>query len=117
MRIDPLLIQYADFLWFPVALVIMERGKKLLTCGFIGACIVLLRLQVELLQQLGHPRGIFGIMESSGFYRGLITYGVFIAFFLWIARMSIGEMKHVHMAASIVILIAAFCVSLIIMVL
>lgn len=117
MRIDPLLIQYADFLWFPIALAIMERGKKLLTCGFIGACIILLRLQVELLQHIGYPRGFLGVMENSVLHRGLITYGVFIAFFLLIAWLSKREMKHVHMAASIVILIASFCVSSIIMVL
>ena len=109
--------QWIDLLWVPVALLTMERGKKLFTCGFVLSCTLLLRLQVELLQQLGYPRGFFGFMDSNIFTRGLIAYGAFIAFFLVLAYYSKGGDKNVHIAASITILIAAFCVSLFIMVL
>ncbi len=117
MNIAPQIIDWIDLLWVPVALVVVERGKRLSTCGFVLSCSLLLRLEVELLQQLGFPRGFFGFMRSDIFLRGLVTYGAFIAFFLLLAHYSKGSDKNVHMAASITILIAAFCVSLFIMVL
>ena len=113
----PIIYDWIDMLWLPFAFFTMERGRKLLTCGFVLSCILLLRLQVELLQQLDHPEGFFHVFESRAFTRGLVSYGVFIAFFLLIARLSPGAMKAVHTAASISILIAAFCVSMFFMVL
>lgn len=109
--------QWIDLMWIPLALLTMERGKKLLTCFFILSCVLLLRLQIELVQQIGYPRGIFGLMESDIYTRGLVAYGGFIALFLLLAYFSKGGEKSVHMASSITILIAAFCVSSVIMVL
>ncbi len=111
------ILPWIDLLWVPVALLTMERGKRLLTCGFVLSCSLLLRLQVELLQQVGYPYGFFRLMDTGIFTRGLITYGGFITLFLLLAYYSPGSNKSVHMAASITILIAAFCVSFLIMVL
>lgn len=116
MSLAPFL-PWIDFLWFPVALVTMERGKRLLTCLFILGCVVLLRLQVELLAQIGFPRGVFGLLDSALLLRGLVTYGVFIALFLIIAHLSQGAHKAIHLAASITMMIASFCVSTLVMVL
>lgn len=112
-----ILYAWIDLLWVPVALLAMERGKKLFTCLFVLSCVLLLRLQVELMQQIGFPRGFLGFMDSDVFTRGLIAYGGFIAFFMVLAYYSKGSDKNIHIAASISILIAAFCVSLFIMVL
>jgi hypothetical protein len=111
------ILPYADLIWAPIALIFMERGVKLKTCGFVLSCSLLLRLQTELLQQIGMGHGLFGLMESSVFVRGQVTYSVFILFFLILAWFSKGVDKHVHLAASISILIFAFCVSSVIMVL
>ena len=108
---------WIDLVWVPVALVAVEKGKRLLTLGFVGFCIVALRLQIELMDSLGFSRGYLGFMESGIYPRGIVTYGVFIAFFLLLAHFSKGSDKSVHMAASITILIAAFCLSSFIMVL
>lgn len=117
MNLAQNILPWIDVLWIPVALAIMERGKKLFTCGFILSCVLLLRLQVELLHQIGLPYGFFGLMDSPIFIRGMIAYSTFIAFFLALAYYSPGADKNVHIAASITILIAAFCVSLFFMVL
>lgn len=111
------LYQWIDLLWIPIALLTMERGKKIFTCGYILSCILLLRLQVEMMEKIGYPRGLLGWMESPVFMRGLIAYSGFIALFLVLAYFSPGANKHIHIAASITMLIAAFCVSAIIMVL
>lgn len=111
------LLNWVDLLWLPAAFFIMERGKRLLTFGFIISCMILLRLQVELLAEGGFPNGIMGFMESGILARGMITYGAFIALFLLISRFSRGVDKSIHIAASISVFFAAFCLSTLIMVL
>lgn len=117
MTLAQIAFSWIDLLWVPAALLAVERGKRFLAVGFVLACVFLLRLQVELFQQLGFARGFMGFMDSAIFPRGLVTYGVFIALFLLIAFYSKGSHKSIFMAASITILIAAFCVSCFIMVL
>lgn len=104
-----------DLLWVPVALVTMEKGKRLATVGFVLSCSLLLRLEQEMLERTGHANGFFGIIETGSYGRGLIVYSVFIMLFLALAYFSPGSSRIVHFAASITILIAAFCVSAIIM--
>ena len=111
------LYPWVDLLWIPVAMAAVERGKWLLTAGFVLACVFMLRLQLELMGAIGLSRGFFGLMEASLYNRGLATYGLFIGLFLVLAHFSKGGDKNVHMAASITILIMAFCVSSLVMVL
>lgn len=112
-----ILYPWLDLLWIPLAVVAVERGKRFLTIGFVLACVLMLRLQMELMHSIGQPYGFFGFMTTSIYDRGLVTYGIFIALFLLLAHFSRGGDKNVHVAASITILIAAFCVSSLIMVL
>jgi hypothetical protein len=117
MSLAQTLYHWIDLFWIPVALLTMEKGKRLFTVGFILSCVLLLRLQVELMQHIGFPRGIFGVMESSIYARGLITYGAFITLFMLMAYYSKGVDKSIHIAASITMMIAALCVSALVMVL
>lgn len=111
------LCAWIDLFWIPVALVTMERGKRLFTAFFVLACAVLLRLQVELLTEMGYPRGFIGLMDSALLVRGQVVYSVFILIFMLLAFFSKGGDKNVHIAASISIMIVAFCVSSLVMVL
>jgi len=111
------LFQWIDLLWIPVALLASEKGKRILTCFFILASILLLRLQVELLQGIGFERGFLGLVQTDILTRGMATYGSFIAIFLILAYFSKGTDKNIHIAASITIMLASFCVSTLIMVL
>ena len=117
MIIAQTILPYIDLFWIPVALLAAERGKKLFTAAFAGACALLLRLQVELLQEIGYPGGVFGLIQTDILRRGMVTYSVFILLFLILAHFSKGGNKDVHIAASITIMIAAFCVSSLVMVL
>lgn len=117
MNLAQTAFDWIDLLWVPVALLTMERGKKIFTCLFVLSCSLLLRLQVELLQQMHYPRGIIGLMKTDVFTRGLVAYGAAIALFLVLAHYSKGGDKNVHIAASITILIGVFCLSSVIMVL
>lgn len=111
------LYQWLDLLWVPLALLTMERGKRLLTVLFVLSCVLMLRLQMELLHSMGFPAGIFGLIETSLYVRGLVIYAFFIGLFMILAYFSKGGDKNVHIAASITMLIASFCLSSLIMVL
>lgn len=115
MSLVQTLYQWIDLLWIPAALLTMEKGKKIFTCIFIFFCITLLRLQLELMAALGFPQGFLGLIEMGVYERGLISYGLFILLFLVLAYFSPGADKNIHIAASITILIAAFCVSMLFM--
>lgn len=108
---------WLDFAWLPLALAFSEPGKRILNCLYILASIGMLRLQVELLQQIGWVRGLPGMLDSDIYTRGLIVYGVFIGLFLLLARLSYGTDKNVHLAAAISFLLLSFCISGAIMVL
>ena len=111
------LYEWMDLLWIPIALLLMEKGKKIFTCLFILGCVLLLRLQLDLLGQIGRPNGLLGWIETDAYLRGVACYGVFIALFLLLARLSPGSDKNVHIAASITLMILAFCLSSLIMLL
>ncbi len=108
---------WIDLAWLPVALVFSEPGKRVLNILYVLASAGMLRLQVELLQQIGWVRGLPGMMDSDVYTRGLIVYSVFIGLFLLLARLSYGTDKNVHLAASISFLLLSFCISGAIMVL
>ena len=117
MSIAQTLYHWIDLFWVPVALLTMEKGKRLLTAFYVLACVVLLRLQIELLEDGGFARGILGFMKSTIYPRGLIVYSLFIMLFMLLAYFSKGSHRAIHLAASITILIASFCVSTLVMVL
>lgn len=117
MSLAQTLYHYMDLLWIPVALLLMEKGKRLFTCGFVLSCALLLRLQVELMESIGFHKGFFGLLKGDVFSRGLIVYGLFTLIFLLLAYFSPGSDKNIHIAASITIFFAAFCISTLVMVL
>lgn len=111
------LFQWIDLLWLPVAMLVVHPGQRLMAGGFALACALLMRLQVELMQEIGYPRGFLPILQSDLFNRGLITYGIFLLAFLLMSYYSKETDRFVYMAASITILTIAFCVSTAVMLL
>lgn len=95
----------------------MAPKFRWLTFGFIASCLMMMRMQVELITYTGHDTGFLRLMDAPAHTRGLITYGIFIALFLVIANFSSRTRKVVYLAASITIFFTAFLVSTIIMVL
>ena len=110
-------LAWIDLIWIPGSLIAAEPGKRLFAAGFAGACCLLLRLQAELLRGIGYANGFLGFMQSDVLIRGQVIYSFFILAFLILAHFSQGVYKSVYLAASISIMIAAFCVSSFIMVL
>ncbi len=111
-----LLYQWIDLLWLPVGLAAVHKGQRLLTLGFIGTCILMLRAQVELMEHIGYGRGFLpGLLESAVYPRGLAVYGFFIALFLLLAYLSPRTGGVIYLAAAIGIFFVSFCVSMLVM--
>jgi hypothetical protein len=111
------MVDWLDFLWLPLAFLMLRKNQWGKSLFFILACIFTLRLQVELMQAVGQPQGFFNFMEWSSLIRGYVVYGFFILGFLILARWSQEKDPYVFIAASITVFMAAFCVSTFVMVL
>ena len=112
-----LIYQWIDLLWLPLGFFAVAPKFRWLTLGFIAACLLMMRMQIELMVYTGYETGILPLMTSHIQTRGLLTYGVFMALFLILANFSNRTQKVVFLAASITIFIAAFLVSTVLMML
>lgn len=111
------ILQWIDLVWLPVSLLVVHKGHRVMAMAYFAACMLMLRLQVELISSIGYPTGILPLMSSGLFIRGLVVYSLFHAGYLVIAYFSPGSEKSVFLAASISIFFAALFTSMIVMVL
>lgn len=105
------LYSWPDLLWLLMILLVLHKGQRLIAIGFVLSGMLMLRLQVELMQEIGYPNGILNILNNDLFHRGLITYSAFYLFYILIMYFSPGSLKSVKVAASISIFFVALCVS------
>ncbi|MCD8497375.1 MAG: hypothetical protein LRZ85_04405 [Alphaproteobacteria bacterium] len=108
---------YLDLLWLPVAMLAVHRHQRLIVLAFMAACMVMMRLLVELVQSLGYPYGIVGLLDAPLLERGAAVYSLFYLLYLLIVRFSPSSYKVVLLAASITIFFAASVSAAIVMVL
>ena len=99
--------QWADLLWLPAALAMTHRGHRLLACGFVAACLLTLRLEAEIMEAANRPAGFTGLLGWSAAARGEIVFGLAIAVFLLLARMSRGAAAVVFLAAMLIVYLFA----------
>lgn len=111
------ILQWIDVLWLPVALVVVHKEQRGWALGFFLSCMLMLRLQAELLTFIGYPRGILFFMDSPVYQRGLIIYSLFYALYLIMAYYSPHTKGPVFMAASISIFFMALFTTMICMIL
>ena len=111
------IITWADVIWVVIALLVLPKGQKIQGVIFCLICIFSLRLQVELMREVGYPQGFVGLLDMPLLYRGFIAYGLFIAGFLSLLHFSRDDGFYVFIAAAISVFIVAFCVSSFVLVL
>lgn len=111
------IINWGDAFWLLLALFAVHKPQRVITIAYILSCMLMLRLQVELMLSVDHPNGFLPLIQSHVMVRGLIVYSIFHGIFLLLARYSPGSNKHVFLAASISIFFAALLTSTVIMVL
>lgn len=112
-----LLYQWIDLIWIPISIFIVHKHQRIKTVFFVLSCILTLRLQVELMEEIDKATGFFKIMDSYVFHRGLVLYGIVIALFLILAHFSPKTKPAVFLAAAISIYILSFAMSMLLMIL
>ena len=117
MNYMALIMDWIDLAWIPVALLALHKGQRFKFVLFILICVFALRMQVELMQEIGYPQGLLPFVRFPLLERGMIAYGVFIAVFLSLSHWSREKDPYVFIAAAITVFIVAFCVSSFILVL
>ena len=103
------LLPYIDLLWIPLALLVLHKEQKIGGAAFAALCALLLRLQVEVMESVGHDHGVFGLLHSHVLPRGQIVYAVFIVLFFILSFTSPGTHRYIFIAAAISMLLVAFC--------
>lgn len=111
------LLNWLDLVWVGIALFALHKGQRLKAVLFILSCVLALRLQVELMQEINYPNGIFHLLNFPLLQRGFITYGAFIAVFLILSHVSREKDPYIFIAASISVFTVAFCASTLVLVL
>ena len=112
-------LEHIDWIWLPIGWFAVHKQHRLKTTVFIMACILTLRLQVELFEEIGHPTGVlpWSLMESHVLDRGQIVYAVFIMLFLIMAHFSARTDKIIFFAACLSVYFATLLISTLIMLL
>lgn len=111
-------LTWGDSLWLLAALLIpRRRAHKIYALAYVAACMLMMRLQIELLFDLDYPRGILPLMDMPLYYRGLWAYGtVHVPYFL-LAYFSPGSRNIIFMAFSITLFFAGLTLSSLMLVL
>lgn len=111
------IMDWIDLFWVPVALLALHGTQRWLGALFILLCAVMLRMQTELMIEVGYPTGILPLMESDVFTRGLVTYSILFLPYFGLAIWGKGTQKLFFVAYSMSCFFICLCVSSIVMVL
>ena len=106
-----------DLIWIPVALITVNEGQRVKAAIFCAACYLFLRLQLELMVSFGYPNGIFGLMDTALYVRGLACYSVTTMIFLGLSIWSPNTKGIMFMAATLSIFFMAVTISSILLIL
>ncbi|MBX2834732.1 MAG: hypothetical protein KTR28_07145 [Micavibrio sp.] len=106
-----LILNWIDFLWLPILLLLVEKKQRLLVAGMFLSCALMMRMQVELIEWTGHTHGLIGLMDSPVQLRAIASYNIFYMLYAFFA---IWSKAHgvIFLAASISLFFAAMVVSM-----
>lgn len=111
------ILQWIDLIWAPI--IFFTANKKVRVKGviFVLACVFMLRLQVQLMTEIGFNAGILTFIQWPALYKGMAIYGFFIGVITLLNALSKDTDPYVFIAASISVFILSFCISSVVMVL
>jgi hypothetical protein len=109
--------EWLDAAWSPIALILVHKGQRLKACAFIAVCMMVMRLQIQIFDQMGFAKGITGFIDWPLIFRGYGVYGVFILLFIILSYFSPFTRGAIYLAASLSIFFMAFTVSSIVLIL
>ena len=112
-----MIYQWLDLIWLPIGLFVVNKEQRLWVLGFFVGCMLMMRMQVELMDVTGYPTGFIQLLSSTALDRGLVIYSIFYVLYLILAHYSPNTKGPIFVAGSISIFFMAFFTSSIIMVL
>lgn len=111
------ILHWIDLIWVPIVFVVVAKQHRWIAVGFVLSCLMVMRMQYELLSEWGF--GAEGLpnmlLSSSPFTRGQVVYGIFFLIYLLLSHYSRKTAPVIYMAASISIFFMAFVVSAVVM--
>lgn len=110
------ILQWIDLIWVPIGLLAVHKHQRAMAAGLFIGCMVMMRLQVELMHSTGFPNGFTPFLQADAHIRGLIVYTVFYVVYIVLAIYSPKTEGAVFLAASLSIFFGALFTSMIAMV-
>lgn len=110
------ILQYIDLFWLPLGLLAVHKEQRGWALGFFVGCMMMMRMQVELILSTGYEKGFLGVFETAIHQRGQITYSLFYVLYIVLAVYSPNTKGAIFMAASISMFFTAMLVSTIVMI-
>lgn len=111
------ILQWIDVIWLPLAFVCVHKEQRLMAVASIFACMLMMRLETELMTYGGYERGILPVMNSYIFYRGLVVFSVFYMAYILISWFSPASKGYLFLATSLSLFFGATFVYAVVMIL
>lgn len=112
-----ILYYWIDVIWIPIAFFLVHQKHRWWSVGFVVGCMILMRLQVEMMAYIGHPNGILTLLNAHVNARLMVVYSIFYILFLVMAHYSPKTEGVVFMGACLGLLFMVFIVSSLVMIL
>lgn len=113
-----LIYQWIDLIWLPITFFAVHKRLRVKSLIFTVMCIFTMRTQIAIMDSIGYGEsGILGIMDSSLYHRGLVSYGLVIVLFLILTYFSPRIKAEVFLAAMLSEYILAVCGTMLLFVL
>lgn len=111
-----IIYQWLDLIWIPIALVVLPRKQWVEALVLIACSAVMLRLQIDMVEQYGKPGGITGWLPFDLYHKGLIAYSLVIVVYIIASLMLYRHGWLIHLSLAIGVFFNAFIISTIVMV-
>ncbi len=111
------ILQWIDVLWLAIAMAVVHPRQRLIAGGFFIGCMLMMRLLVELMESIGYPHGLIGLMDSAVRMRALIVYSIFYLLYIILLYVSPRGFQAVLLGASISVFFMAALLTTFVMVL
>jgi len=110
-------LQWIDLAWLVLVLCVARKDQRGWVFGFFIGSMIMMRMLVELMTDIGHPNGLMGFMGTPVHTRGLIVYSIAYVIYMVLIRYSPNAKGTLLMAASIGFFFFSFFTTAIVMVL
>ncbi len=76
------ILQWIDVLWLPAGLAVVHKQQRFYAAGFFTGSMIMMRLLAELMESIGFPNGMIGLLHGAVSLRGLIVYSLSYLFYI-----------------------------------